>query len=156
MDRLRSRQLLARLWLGFAVGIVVLTVVPVVAVDRTSTVPPALPAALALAGSVAAVVAVAAVDRTFAATPPEDDRAALEEFRSRSFLQVAIAEAPVLLAFALTFALGHRWSAPIGGAGGLAALAIARPTTARIARIEASWRAGGHDVSILRADTGPP
>jgi len=151
VDDLPPVALLVRLWLGFAIGIVAVVSVAVVAAEAQPELPVALPAALAAAASIAAIVGVAAVDRTIAASPPDDDRDALTEFRTRAFLQVGIAEAPVLFAFALTFVLGPPWVAAIGGVGGIASLAVARPTPGRINRIEAAWRAAGRDVSVLRA-----
>jgi hypothetical protein len=64
---------------------------------------------------------------------------------------VGIAEAPVLLGVALAFVLGPRWAAAVGAVGGFAVLAVARPTVARLSRIEAAWQAAGHDVSLVRA-----
>ena len=151
MDDLPALELLGRLWLGFAAGIAVVATIAVVAADAQPELPPALPAGLAAAAAVAGIVGVAAVDRTFAASPPQDDERALAEFKTRAFLQVGIAEAPVLIAFALTFVFGPPWVAAIGGIGGIVALAVARPTASRIQRIENAWQTAGRDVSILRA-----
>jgi hypothetical protein len=156
LDQLSLLPLLRRLWIGFAVGIAVMVTVAVAAGDPAATLPAVLPAGLAATGGAGAVVAARAIDRTFAATPPADDRAALVEFRTRSFLQVAIAEAPTLLAFALTFVMGPRWVAIIGGVASLTTLWVSRPTVRRVAAIEGAWQRGGHDVSILRAACDTP
>jgi hypothetical protein len=155
MDDLPPLKLLQRLWVGVAVGIVALVTVAVVGADAEANLPVVLPAGLAAAGGLAAVLGNRAVDRTFAASPPADDRSALVEFRTRSFLQVAIAEAPTLLAFALTFVIGPNWVAAIGGLASLTALAVARPTAARVRAIESAWQAAGRDVSVLRAAQAP-
>jgi hypothetical protein len=152
VERASPIGLLQRLWVGFAAGIAAITAVAVVGGEGASDLPAALPVTLAVAAVGGAVIGVLAVDHTFAAAPPADDAAALAELRSRAFLQVAIAEAPVLLAFALAFVFGPPWVAVVGGVGGVLALALARPTRTRIARIEAAWRDAGRDVSALRAD----
>ena len=73
---------------------------------------------------------------------------------SRLAIQVARAEAPALLAFAMAFALGPGWVALVGGGASAAPLLLARPTHARLQRLERSWRDAGADVTTLTADTG--
>lgn len=148
--------LLRRLWVGVAAGLLVLTVFVLVAAGARSTVPAPLPLALAAVAGVAAVIGARAVDRVFAATPPSDDEAALAELRQRAYLVVGIAEAPVLLGVAIAFVIGPRWAAAVGALGGLSVLIVARPTVARLARIEAVWQDAGHDVSLLRAVGAEP
>lgn len=143
---------IVQLWWAF-VGVVavVAVVVPLVAEDPSSTVPAVLPAALALAAGAASLVGTVAIDRGLLASAPADDRAAVAELRSRLVLQMAIAEFPALLAVALAFVLGPPWVATAGALPALAALLLIRPRAARLDRIDAAWRAEGHDVSLRRA-----
>lgn len=143
--------LLQRLWAAVALGLVLVTVLVLVAATDDSTIPAILPAALTAAGGLAAVVGTRALDRFFAASPPADDATALIEFRQRAYLAVGIAEAPLLLGVALAFVLGPAWIAAVGLAGALAVLAAARPTTGRLASIDAAWQGAGADVSLVRA-----
>jgi hypothetical protein len=145
---------LTRLWAVAAVAVALLAAVVVLTSDADSSVPAALPAVLTGAVAVGAVAGVVAVDRTFAATAPADDDAARQELRTRSYLQLAILEAPVLLGVALGFALGPPWVAVVGSAGALAALAAARPTRGRLASFDEAWQRAGHDVSLLRRHDG--
>lgn len=145
-----------RLWAGVLGGLVVIAVIVLVLADAEPDVPAILPAALVAAAGVAAIVGVEAVDRTFGAAPPEHDRAALTEYRVRFFLQVAIIEAPVLLAVALAFVLGPGWIVTVGILAAIVAMLRVRPTMARLRRFDATWQAAGHDVSLERAlRTGP-
>jgi hypothetical protein len=156
-SRTAVHRSLTRLWVGVAVAVVALAVVVAATSDADSTVPAALPAVLTAAVAAGAAAGVAAVDRSFAASPPADDAAAVQELRTRAFLQLAILEAPLLLAVALGFTLGPPWVVAVGAAGALGALAIARPTRGRFARFDAAWQAMGNDVSLLRAlDEDPP
>jgi protein-S-isoprenylcysteine O-methyltransferase Ste14 len=144
------RRTLVRLWGAVAAAVLVLTAVVLVTSDADSTVPAALPVTLTAAVAVGAAAGVAAVDRNLADHPPADDAAAVQELRTRTFLQLAILEAPVLLGVALGFTLGPPWVAVIGAAGALGALVLARPTRARLGRLDAAWRDAGRDVSVLR------
>jgi F0F1-type ATP synthase membrane subunit c/vacuolar-type H+-ATPase subunit K len=144
-----------QLWWAFVIVVtVVAVVVPIVAEDPSSTVPAALPAALALAAGAASLAGTLAIDRGLIAAAPDDDRAAVAELRSRLVLQMAIAEAPALLGVALAYVLGPPWVATIGALPALVALLLVRPRASRIDRIDAAWRAGGHDVSLRRALLG--
>jgi hypothetical protein len=142
---------LARLWVAVSVAVVLLTLVVLLTSDADSSVPAALPVLLTVAVAAGAIAGVAAVDRLFAASPPPDDVTALEELRTRAFLQLAILEAPVLLGVALGFTLGPPWVVAVAAAGALVALVLARPSRGRLARIDAAWARVGHDVSLLRA-----
>jgi hypothetical protein len=145
---LRSVQLL---WLAFA-GVVALVavLVPFIVPDPGSTVPAALPVLLAATAGIGALVGIVALDRGLTAASPADDRAAVAELRSRLVMQAAIAEAPALLAVALAFVLGPPWAATAGALPGLVGLAMVRPSTARLERLDAAWRAEGVDVSLRR------
>jgi F0F1-type ATP synthase membrane subunit c/vacuolar-type H+-ATPase subunit K len=143
---------IVQLWWAFVTVVAaVAVVVPLVADDPGSTVPAVLPAALAIAAGVASVAGTIAIDRGLLARAPADDRAAVAELRSRLVLQMAIAEFPALLAVALAFVLGPPWVATAGALPALAALLLVRPRPARLDRIDAAWRADGHDVSLRRA-----
>jgi hypothetical protein len=146
---------LGRLWAGAAAAIVLLAAVVLVTSDADSTVPAVLPVVLTVAVSFAAVVAVVAVDRSLAASTPEDDAAAVGELRTRAFLQLAILEAPVLIGVALGFTLGPPWVAVVGAAGGLVALAVSAPTRRRLGRLEDAWRRAGHELSLRSAADDP-
>lgn len=148
-----TRQL--QLWAAFLVGVVLLSVVLTVVVDVTPTLPVALPLGLSAVMVAAAVLAVLGIDRVFAATPPQDDTAAVAELRTRLVLQSVLAETLVLATTILAAMLGPRWSIAIGGTGAVAILLYVRPRPARLARFDAAWAAGGHDVSLMRALTGP-
>lgn len=142
------------LWLTFAtvVGLVA-AIGPFVVPDPGSTVPPVLPVALAAAAGVGALVGIVALDRGLATSAPPDDRAAVAELRSRLVIQAALAEAPALLAVALAVVLGPPMVVLAGALPGLLGLLLIRPSTARLDRLDASWRAAGSDVSLRRALT---
>jgi hypothetical protein len=146
---------LVRLWAVVGGIVALVTVVVLLTSDASSTVPAALPVVLTAALALGATSAVVAVDRSFVTNPPDDDLMALHELRTRSFLQLAILEAPALLGVALGFTLGPPWVAAVGAAGSLASLVLARPTRGRLARFDAAWREGGHDVSLLRGLDAP-
>lgn len=147
---LHSVQLI---WTGVLAGLVLVAVLVLVLAGARSEVPTVLSAALVAAMGAAAIVGVEAVDRTFAAAPPENDRAALTEYRVRFVLQIAILEAPVLLAVAMAFVLGPAWIIALGAGGAFVALLRVRPSLARLRRFDATWQAAGHDVSLVRATT---
>ncbi|MTV24245.1 hypothetical protein FTX61_02230 [Nitriliruptoraceae bacterium ZYF776] len=140
------------LWGVFASVVAVVTVaIPLLAPEVDTTVPAVLPAALAGAAGVGALVGMVALDRTLLAAPPADDLAAVTELRTRLVLQAAIAEAPVLLAAALTYVLGPPWLVPVAALPALVGLVVVRPSRRRLERFDATWAAGGTDVSLRRA-----
>jgi hypothetical protein len=141
---------LQRLWTLFAVTVVTLAAIGALVSDAESTVPAALPVLLVLALGGGALAAMLVVERGLLTSEPADDAAAGEEVRARLALQIAIAEAPTLLAFALTFALGPRWVVLVGGAVSLGLLLRVRPTRRRLETIEASWRRMGSQASVLQ------
>jgi hypothetical protein len=143
---------LQRLWLAFVGAVVVLCAAGALLADTASTVPAVLPAALVLAMGSGAVAAVLVVDRGLLLSAPADDQSAGEEVRARLALQIAIAEAPALLAFALAFALGPPWVVLVGGAVSVGILLRVRPTRARLEEIEQVWQRAGADASVLRLD----
>jgi hypothetical protein len=147
----RQRQL----WAAFLVGVVVLASVLTVVVDVTPSLPIALPLGLAVVMAAAAGLAVVGIDRVFAATPPDDDTAAVAELRTRLVLQSVVAETLVLVTTILAAMVGPRWTIAIGGVGAVAILLHVRPRPARLARFDAAWAAQGHDVSLARALLGP-
>ncbi len=140
-----------RLWATILAGLVAVAIGVLVVADAEPDLPAALPAALVAAVGVAAIVGVEVVDRTFAALPPADDRAALVDYRVRFWLQIALLEAPVLLSVALAFVLGPAWLVLPGILAAVVALVRIRPTRRRLRRFDAAWHAAGHDVSIERA-----
>jgi hypothetical protein len=142
------------LWLAFAAVIGLVAVLgPLLVPDPRSTVPPALTVALAATAGVGALVGIVALDRGLTGSTPADDRAAVAELRSRLVLQAAIAEAPALLAVALAFVLGPPFAVAAGAVPGFFGLLLVRPSTARLERLDATWRAAGSDVSLRRALT---
>jgi len=152
---------LQRLWLVFVVVAVgILAALPLLDAEP-SDIPVALPATLAAAGGVGAFIAIVAIDLTFAGTPPASDVRALQEYQARTTLGFVLGQAPAVLGFALAFAFGQLLPAALGGAFALACLIRARPSVARLRRLERAWSDAGHDVSALRAtapqpDRGPP
>lgn len=156
MSRFPALRRLQRLWLLFVVIVVVIGAsLLFVDLDPTSL-PILLPTALAAAAGAAGVLAIVAIDRTFAASPPEHDLRALREFEARQALQFAVSLAPALLGFALAFVFGTVLAAAVGWAFALIGLIRARPSEARMGRIERVWGAAGHDVSALRAARSGP
>lgn len=147
----RQRQL----WAAFLTGVVLLAGVLTVVVDVTPTLPVALPLALSVAMVAAAALAVLGMDRVLAATPPEDDTAAVAELRTRLVLQAVLAETLVLATTILAAMTGPRWNVAIGGVGAVAILLHIRPRPSRLARFDRAWADQGHDVSLVRALTGP-
>lgn len=142
---------LHRVWLAFMAILVILAASLLVVDVVPSSLPTTLPAGLAAIAGVAGIVTVVAIDRTFAAAPPADDTRALRGFEARQALQFAVSLAPAVLGVALVAAFGSLTAAAIGAAGALAALLRARPTTARLRRIEGAWVDQGVDVSARRA-----
>jgi cobalamin synthase len=122
----------------------------------TTSLPAALPIALAAAAGAAALIAVLAIDRTFAAAQPPDDRRALAEYEMRQALQFAVSFAPALLGFVLAAMLGTRAAAVTGLVFALVALWLARPSRRRLEGIERIWQDAGSRVSALRAASNPP
>lgn len=147
-DPLRSLQML---WAAVLACVVMVAVIVVVVAQASPELPAALPALLVAALGVAAFVGVEAVDRTFAGAPPADDQAALVDYRTRLILQVAILEAPVLLAVALAFVLGPGWVVLVGAATTVIALLRVRPSLTRLRRFDHAWQSAGRDVSLERA-----
>lgn len=156
MSDIPALRRLQRLWLVFVLILVVIGVsLLFVDLDPTSL-PALLPPALAAAGGAAGLLAIVAIDRTFAATAPETDLRALREFEARQALQFAVSLAPALLGFALAFAFGTVLAAGVGWAFALLGLLRARPSPARLERIERAWDAAGNDVSAVRAARDGP
>lgn len=149
-----TRQL--QLWWAFLAGVVLLATVLTVVVDVPPTLPAALPLALAAAMAAGAWLAVLGIDRVFAATPPEDDTAAVAELRTRLVLQSVLAETLVLATTILAAMVGPRWSIAIGGLGATAILLHVRPRASRLARFDAAWADLGRDVSLTRSLLGTP
>jgi hypothetical protein len=141
---------LQRLWAGFTVTVVALSLVGALVADVESSLPPILPVALVLAVSLGVVAGLEAVQAGLRTAAPPTDADARGEVRSRLAIQIAMAEAPALLAFALAFALGPSWVVLLGGAASLVALLRVRPTRARLEQVEQAWQQAGHDVSVLR------
>ena len=151
MSDLPALRRLQRLWLAFTLVIVgILATLPLLDAEP-SDIPLALTATLAAAGGIAAVVAIVAIELTFAAGRPSSDVRALREYEARVTLGLAIAQAPAVLGFALAFVFGQVLPAAVGGGFAVVALARARPSHARLARLEDAWQGAGHDVSALRA-----
>ena len=151
MDQHPQLVVLRRRWNLAAVGAGVPTVLLAPVAGGSSSLPPLLPLGLVAGLGAAAVLAVIAIDRLFAASPPEDDLAALRELRSRLLAQAVIAEAVVLVGAAIAFAFGPRSAALVGGVAAVVALVAVRPTPARMRRFDAAWSVAGRDVSLQRA-----
>ena len=151
MSDLPAFRRLHRLWLVFVVIVVaILAVLPWLDAEP-SDIPPVLPATLAAAAGLGAFVAIVAIDLTFAASPPANDTRALHEFEARATLGFAIAQAPAVLGFALAWAFGRLLPAAIGVGLAAACLLRARPSDARLERLETAWSDAGKDVSARRA-----
>lgn len=156
MSDIPALRRLQRLWLLFVVILVVIGVSLLFVDLEPTSLPILLPAALAAAAGAGGVFAIVAIDRTFAAAPPEHDLRALREFEARQALQFAVSLAPALLGFALAFAFGTVLAAAVGWSFAVIGLLGARPSEARMERIERVWDAAGHDVSALRAARAGP
>lgn len=139
-----------RLWLAFLLGVVLLGGVLTVVVDVEPTIPVVLPLLLSVSTAVATAVGVLAIDRTFAATPPADDEAAVGELRTRMVLQAVLAETLVLVTTILAALVGPRWNVAIGATAAVAILLWVRPRPTRLRRFEDAWAAAGSDVSLTR------
>ncbi len=156
MSDLPVLRRLHRLWLAFVVVVVgILAALPLLETEP-SDLPVVLPATLAVAGGGAAFIAIVALDLTFASSPPANDARALAEYEARVTLGFAIAQAPALLGFALTFVFGMLTAAALGGVASALCLWRARPSQRRLERLEAAWRDAGSEVSALRAAAGEP
>jgi hypothetical protein len=145
---------LQRLWSAFVVAVVVLSVAGALLADTASEVPALLPVLLVLTLGTGTVAGVLVVERGLLLSAPGDDESAAEEVRARLALQIAIAETPTLLAFALAFALGPSWLVLVGGAVSVGALLRVRPSRARLRELEQVWARAGAEASVLRIDGG--
>jgi len=129
---------LRRVWLAFTAGIVVLPVVVLLTADATSTLPTFLPVLLVVVVGAGAAVGVVAAERALAGQRPAPEEA-VGALRTQAYLQLAVGEFPLLLSVAMAFVLGPPWLVVIGAVVALAALAVGRPTPARLRRLEAGW-----------------
>lgn len=126
------------------VRVAALAAVPLVAglvlvtADPDSTLPAALPVLLAAVTGAAAVGGVVAAERMLARRTPDPAEAAAA-LHAHGFLQLAVAEFPLLLAVAMAYVMGPPWVVVVGAAAALAALLIGAPTTARARRLEGLW-----------------
>lgn len=130
-------------WAAASVVTAVALVVPVVVPDPETTVPAALPAVLGVTTAVAALVGVLVLDRGLLARRPADGEDAARELTARLVMQVALLEAPVLLAVALAAVVGPPWVVLPGALPALAGLLVLHPGRARLARLRARWDAAG-------------
>ena len=96
-------------------------------------------------------VGVVAVDRGLEQARPADDTAALVEYRSRFFMQVALLEFVPLLGFAMAFVVGPAWIMVVGALSVGPAFWRIRPTLDRIRAFDRAWQQAGHQASIERA-----
>lgn len=103
-----------------------------------STVPPVLPVLLVAVTGAAAIGGVLAANRMLERQSPVPTEAA-GALRAHGFLQLAIAEFPLLLAVAIAYVMGPAWVVLVGAAAALAALLVGAPTTARARRLEGLW-----------------
>ncbi|MEX2503807.1 MAG: hypothetical protein WD378_03090 [Egicoccus sp.] len=115
-----------------------------------STVPAVLPVLLVAVTGAAAIGGVVAANRMLERQAPTAAEAGAA-LRSHAFLQLAIAEFPLLLAVALAYVMGPAWVVLPGAAAALAALLIGPPTTARAHRLETLW-----DLPADTVTHGPP
>lgn len=150
-DLLRTFQML---WLAFVVGIGALTAIALAVAEVETTVPTVLPLVLLVTVGAGATAGVVAVDRGLQMSRPDSDVAALVEFRSRFFMQVAMLEFVPLLAFAMAFAMGPAWIMAVGALAVLPAFLRIRPSARRIRMFDHTWQAAGHPVSIERGAQG--
>lgn len=137
---------LRRMWSASAAVVVLVPAAAALLSEASSSVPAWLSAALVLAVGAGALVTVRLVDRGLLLAEPADAAAAEEELRARLALQIALLQAPVLLAVALSVVLGPgalAWTGPVVGLAGLLPL---WPSARRLRRIADSWRRAGHDV----------
>lgn len=116
----------------------VVAAVVFVTADADSTVPLVLPLLLVAVTGFAAIGGVVAAERMLERRMPTADSAA-GAWHAHGFMQVAIAEFPLLLAVALAYVMGPPWVVLIGAAAALAALVFGAPTTARARRLEDVW-----------------
>ena len=103
-----------------------------------TTVPAVLPVLLVAVTGAAAIGGVVAANRMLERQTPTATEAA-GAVRAHGFLQLAIAEFPLLLAVALAYVMGPPWVVVVGAAAALTALLLGPPTTARARRLEALW-----------------
>ena len=141
------RRLLWAVW-GAATTVVVLLAVgvPLLVPDPATTVPAALPAALAGSAGLGAIVGVLVLDRGLAARTPADAETAARELTTRLVLQVALLEAPTLLSVALAAVVGPPVVVLAGAVPALVGLVLVRPGDARLARLRRAWRGPASDA----------
>jgi hypothetical protein len=142
---------LHRLWLAFVVVVVgILGALPFL--DPEPAEHPGGPARDARRGRWRGCVHRDRCDRPHLRSVPTGRRhAGASGVRSRSTLGFAIAQAPAVLGFALAFAFGMVLPAAIGGGCTAVCLVRARPSPARLRKLEAAWSDAGEDVSVSRA-----
>ncbi len=139
--RLRTARLVW--WAATGVVATVAVVAPLVIPDPGTTVPAVLPAVLAASTVAAALVGVVVLDRGLTARTPDGPDDAGRELTSRLVLQIAVLEAPALLAVALAAVVGPPWVVLVGAVPVLAGLLWLRPSAGRLRRLEAAWQRAG-------------
>jgi hypothetical protein len=137
-------------WVAFVLQVLVLVVVTLIVADGSSELPALLPVALAASVGVAAIVGVRAMERLLTASSPDGVDDAMQLIRSRSTVQWAIADAPVILSAVLAFVLGPPAVVLVGAVGSIWALVLARPSMMRIERVEKAWHEEGSRVRLVR------
>ncbi|MFA9446798.1 hypothetical protein [Egicoccus sp. AB-alg6-2] len=129
---------LSRIWWVAMATIPLLAALVVATADPESTVPAALPVLLVVLTGAAAIGGAVAADRGLRRQRPSPTEA-FATLRSQAFLQLAIAEFPLLLSVALAYVLGPGWVVVVGAVAALAALTVGGMPTVRASRFEALW-----------------
>lgn len=145
----RTRVTTALWWAAVGVIGVVGAVAPWALPDPDSTVPAALPVALIGSAVAGALVGVAVLDRGLVARRPTDEDDAARELLTRLVLQVALLEAPTLLAVAIAVVLGPPWLVLVAALPALAGLLAIRPGPGRRARLRRAWEQADPDDTPL-------
>lgn len=135
-------------WLVLVAQIPVLVVLTLVVSDRRPDLPALLPAILVASVGVVSSVTVVVLERLLATTAPRTVEEALHALQTRSLVQWAIGEAPLLLGVALAFALGPPWVVLVGALASAETLMRARPSRARIERLDRAWQEVGSPVRL--------
>lgn len=145
----RTRVATAVWWAATGVVTAAGALVPLVLPDPGSTVPAALPAGLVASAVLGSLVGVGVLDRGLTARRPTGADDAGRELLTRMVLQVALLEAPTLLAVAIAAVLGPPWLVLVAAVPALVALLVIRPGPARLARLQRAWEQADPDTTPM-------
>lgn len=145
---------LRQLFISFAIGLALVTVVVVVLGDQVDgTEPLALSAGIVTVSGILSLLAPSIVRSRLDGSSTDS---LVASYRTRFFLRIAFAESAALAAFAIALALGPWWVYFIGLACSIVGFVRLAPTRAHIEAEERALFDRGSDVALRDALYTPP